>query len=124
MNKTGFALLYLLASSILNILFTAAVIGALFGISFAVLHFIVHAEPEAYATALFASFTVGLVLSFFLYSKITVKIVKRYRLDEKFGGTSKKNQRSLNQAAYEDNAKKTVLPASALEDEEDEKWRE
>ncbi|MBP3366359.1 MAG: hypothetical protein J6K96_05120 [Treponema sp.] len=121
MNKTAFALLYLLASSILNILFTAAIIGALFGTSFVVLRFIVHAGQETYATALFGSFTVGLVLSFFLYSKITVKIVKRYRLDEKFGGSKKKHPQSPVEIASESS---TVLPPSALEDEEDEKWKE
>lgn len=122
MNKKVFYLLYILISSVVNILFTALIIGSLFGICFVFLKFVFHATSfEAYGNALFGSFTIGLVLSFFLYSKITTKIVKKYSLDEKFGGSPKKSKDfSENVAA----ARKTVLPNSVKEEEEDEKWRE
>ena len=121
MNKKVFYLLYILISSIVNILFTALIIGSLFGICFVFLKFVFHAASfEAYGNALFGSFTIGLVLSFFLYSKITTKIVKKYSLDEKFGGSPKKSKDSSDNTA----TRKTVLPDSVKEEEEDEKWRE
>ena len=66
MNKKVFYLLYILISSIVNILFTALIIGSLFGICLVFLKFVFHAASfEAYGNALFGSFTIGLVLSFF-----------------------------------------------------------
>ena len=121
MNKKVFYLLYILISSIVNILFTALIIGSLFGICLVFLKFVFHAASfEAYGNALFGSFTIGLVLSFFLYSKITTKIVKKYSLDE-FGGSPKKTKDSFENTVA---ARKTVLPDSVKEEEEDEKWRE
>lgn len=122
MTKKTFALVYVLVSSLANILFTAVVVAVFVGISFAVLRFGFHAQPETYGTALFGSFTFGLVVSFIAYSRISMKIIKKYKLDERYGGGRpvKKNSASVSQ----DEEKKTVLPSSVLEDEEDEKWRE
>lgn len=122
MNRKVFYTLYILVSSIVNIIFTALVIALIFGICFVFLKFVFHAANfEMYANAMFGSFTIGLVLSFFLYSKITTKIIKKYSLDEKFGASPKKSKVSSENVIA---ARKTVLPDSVKEEEEDEKWRE
>ncbi|MGN0729507.1 hypothetical protein [Treponema sp.] len=121
MNRKVFYLLYVLISSAASILFTLFSIGALFGVCFLLLKFVFHAGIEAYANAVFGCFTIGFVLSFFLYSKITTKIIKKYSLYEKFGVRAKKGGDSPENS---DLANKTVLPDSVKEIQEDEKWRE
>lgn len=118
MNKKVFALLYLVISSILNVLFTGVVIGVICAVVLLFMRFVFHPSQDAYATAIFGCFTVGLVLSFFLFSKITTKVVKKYRFDERFGGEKKSMQKENS------DERKTVLPESALERDEDEKWKE
>ncbi len=104
----------------MNIIFTALVIGILFGISFVILRFIVHStNPAAYSNVIFGSFTVGLILSFLLYSKLTTKVIKKYGFDEKYG-----SPKNTSNKEKETTTKKTNLPSSVLEDEEDSKWQE
>lgn len=123
MNRKTFALVYILVSSLANILFTAIVVGIFVGVSFAVLKFGIHAEPDAYGNAIFGSFSFGLVVSFITYSKISMKIIKKYKLDERYGSRSKPSKKSdsNNEPAVE---KKTVLPSSVLDADEDDKWKE
>ncbi len=120
MNRGIFYILYLIVSSIVNIVFTALIIILLSALSFITLRFLFHASSAStYSTALFGSFTIGLLLGVFFFSKITNKIIQKYHLDERFGGKPKKKL-----AFDETQEKKTVMPSSALEDEEDDRWKE
>ena len=116
MNRKVFYALFILISSVVNILFTALIIAALFAIFFVVLH-ITKAPSQMYANALFASFTIGLVFSFFLYSKITTKVIKKYKLDQRYGNPPKKARPKSKEIA----AMKTNRIAPSLEDIEVEK---
>ena len=115
MNRKTFYALFILISSVVNILFTALIIAILFAIFFIVLC-IAKAPSQMYANALFASFTIGLVVSFFLYSKITMKVVKKYKLDERYGSPPKKVKPKNKEIA----ATKTNLVNSGLQNKEDE----
>lgn len=120
MNKAQYSILYVLISSILNILFTAIVISVLGALSFVILYYIVHAKSEHYAVAFFGSFTAGLALSFFLYTKISSKLIQKLKIAEKFESFENKNKTTMN----DEEPKQTVMPDSVLEYAEDEKWRE
>lgn len=115
MNRKAFYALFILISSAINILFTALIIASLFAIFAVVLH-IAKSSPQMYANALFASFTIGIVLSFFLYSKITMKIVKKHKLDERYGNTTFKKTKPESKSITE---RKTSLSMLELEAQED-----
>ena len=115
MNRKTFYVLFILISTVANIFFTALIIAGLFAIFFVVLR-IAKAPSQMYANALFASFTIGLVVSFFLYSKITVKIIKKHKLDERYGTPPKKTKPKNKEIA----TIKTNLVSSGLENKEDE----
>ena len=121
MNRKTFYVLFILASSVANIFFTALIIAALFAIFFIVLY-IAKAPSQMYANALFASFTIGLVLSFFLYSKLTMKIVKKHKLDERYGNPPQKTKTTrANTKGIKGTDGRTNLPHPALENTEVEK---
>ena len=118
MNRKTFALLYILLSSLANIIFTLFVVAVFMAVALVIAKFGIHAKAESYGTILFSSFTVGLVVSFVLYSKISMKVIKKYKFDERFGSSPK------NSTVQKVEEKKTVLPSSVLEDKEDSKWAE
>ena len=119
MNKGTFAFLYVIISSIINIVYSLIVGAVVVAISMLMMKHVFHARPEIYPNALSCSFLIGLVIAFFTYSKISMKIIKKYKLEERISkGTSPKKNKSTEEP------KKTVIPSSLVEDEEDEKWRE
>lgn len=120
MNRKTFALLYILLSSLANIIFTLFVVAVFMAVALVIAKFGIHAKAESYGTILFSSFTVGLVVSFVLYSKISMKVIKKYKFDERFGSSPKKKNSTVQKVEE----KKTVLPSSVLEDKEDSKWAE
>lgn len=120
MNRKTFALLYILLSSLANIVFTVFVVVIFMALALLIAKFGIHAKAESYGTILFSSFTVGLVVSFVLYSKISMKVIKKYKFDERFGSSPKKRKTTVKNVEE----KKTVLPSSVLEEEEDSKWSE
>lgn len=117
MNRKTFALVYVVVSSVANILFTALVEGVVIGITFLLMKYAFHARPEVYGAAFSSMFIVGLVVSFVLYSKISMKVIKKYKFDE-IG----KNPSQVNKSDGNAEPRKTVLPASVKESEEDAKW--
>lgn len=118
MNRGTFAILYMLISSIINIIYTLVVCAVVVVGSLYAMKFLFHPDPKYFGTALTVFFVIGLLISFVTYSKISMKIVKKYRFDERFGGSAPKKKGS-----EKPEPKKTVLPSSVAEEEEDEKWR-
>lgn len=114
MNRRTFAILYMLISSIVNIIWTLLVCGLVFVISMLLFKYVFHVKPEFYTTSLRGILILGLVVAFVSYSKISMKIIKKYKFDERFANNASKN--------FE--VKKTVLPNSVIEEEEDDKWKE
>lgn len=118
MNRGTFAILYMLISSIINIIYTLVVCAIVVVGSLYAMKFLFHPDPKYFGTAVTVFFVIGLLISFITYSKISMKVVKKYKFDERFGRSAPKNN---NTAKAE--PKKTVLPNSVKEVEEEEKWR-
>lgn len=119
MNRKTFAILYMLISSIVNIIYTLLVCAIVIVVSMILMKYAFHARAELYGPALSALFILGLVIAFITYSKISMKVIKKYKFDERFSSPAPKKK-----GTDKAEPKKTVLPSSVVEDEEDEKWKE
>lgn len=125
MTKKTYTLIFTIVSTILNFIFTALVICAIAALATVVENRILHiTDGQVYIITWMISFIAGMVLSIFLFSKITSFVVDKFnltsKLDEKFVGKTLPNGRR-NQAAYDAEASKpkTVLPDSVLDNEEE-----
>lgn len=129
MNKKGFTLLFILVSTIANVLLTLLCI-ALLAITFIGILKVFHVEAgsSAYGTALVVSFLVGLIISFFLYTKVSTLIIKKFNMTEKFEDKWLDHSRSENGSSSKEKPRQTKMPSSVLptdeEKEEKEKWGE
>ncbi len=129
MDKKKFTLLFLFVSTIANIVFTVAIITVLLVGTSLLLRYViqVHDANVIVADWMFC-FIAGMILSLFLYAKISDKIVKKYKLadklDERLSGRRFSHLSSQAQKQKEEKPK-SVMPKSVLPDEEeDERWQE
>ena len=131
MNKKGFTLLFILVSTIANVLLTLLCIALLAVTFIGVLKaFHIEAGSSAYGTALVVSFLEGLIISFFLYTKVSTLIIKKFNMTEKFEDKwlDHSRSRSENGSSSKEKPRQTKMPSSVLptdeEKEEKEKWGE
>ena len=113
MNNKLYGLLYVLFSCVLSVLTYVVSIATCVGLTFIVLR-LTNAPVSIFSFALFFAFTVGIIVSVVIYTKLTKYIIKKINLAEKIKPAKKK----------EENKRKTVLPDSAFEAQPDDKWRE
>ncbi len=129
MNKKSFTLLFLFISTIANIIFTIVIIAAMLLITSLTLTYIIKIkDPNIIVADWMLCFIGGMILSLFLYAKISDKIVKKYnladKLDERLSGRRFSHLSSRTQKEKEPEKPKTVMPKSVLPDEEDDHWGE
>ncbi len=118
MNRVTFGIIFFIASIIANILFAAVVLGLVTALCW--LFF--HNNPQNFGQNLYMALPIGLVASFLIFSRIQMKIVKKYNLDRFGAKTEKKKPAGSGEEVAA--PRQTVLPDSVKEDEVDEKWRE
>lgn len=124
MNKRNFTLLFLLISTLVNIIFTVSIITILLVGTSLLLRYVIHINDANIIVAdwMFC-FIGGMILSLFLYAKISDKIVKKYKiadkLDERLSGRRFSHLSSRSQQQKEEEKPKTVMPKSVLPDEDE-----
>ena len=85
MDKKTFTALFILLSTLANLLLNLAVIVALCVISCTVLGKVLHVhDGTVYALALLICFIAGLFISFIIYTRVSNKIIIKYKLEQKF----------------------------------------
>lgn len=134
MNKKLFTLIFVVISTLANIIWTLLLIAAIYAIAFCTMKYGIKLEAghQAYGMSLLFSFVAGLVVSFITYTKIQTKVITSFNFENKFEDAwlkKKEMNTSSNVAASENSTeetKTTVLPSSVLptdeEKEEQEKW--
>lgn len=126
MNKKNFTLLFLFVSTIINVIFTILVIGILLVGSSLLLRYVFHTEdPNVIMADWMVCFIGGMILSLYIYSKISDKVVVKYKLADKIDDrlTGRRFSHFSENANKEQEKPKTVMPKSVLPDE-DENWKE
>lgn len=122
MNKKSFTLLYLVISTAANILLTVLVITALVLGSFALLRFVFHVESSSiFSAALMVCLVGGLLLSFFLYNKISAAVIRHFGFEDKFDDSMFKIRTGANAEKKREAKprKQTNMPSSVLDDSEE-----
>lgn len=119
MNRVTFGIIFFIVSIIANLLFAALVLGLVTGLCW--LFF--HNNPQVFGQNLYMALPIGLVASFLIFSRIQMKIVKKYNLD-RFGAKTEKKKPAVASGEERPAPRQTVLPDSVKEDEVDDKWRE
>ncbi|MBQ9538232.1 MAG: hypothetical protein IJU95_03090 [Treponema sp.] len=123
MTRKNFSLLFLLAATVVNIVMSLVVIVSLIVIAMLVIKYIIGLDGQNAIAAISITCTVcfiaGIVLDMFLYAKLMNFVIVRFNLEDKL------DPRMLGKRGKELYAKekaskpKTVLPKSAMGDEED-----
>lgn len=130
MNRGIFSLLFIVISSVGNILFTIACMVLMFLLSNLVLRGIVHLPlgHKIYSYAFVGSFVVGLVGGFMGWTKISAMIIRKYDFDVKFDNQWNGSKQKKKAKAAEEERRQTVLPSSVLDSDEEraerDKWGE
>ena len=146
MNKKLYTLLFILVSTIINVLATIIIIAGLCSIDVLIMRKLlkIEAGTNAFGSSLMVCFVLGLALSFFFYTRISTKIIKKFHMDKKFedkwldhsgprqGFRRKKAAKEEEGYTYSEDSdgstRKTKLPSSVLpseeEKEEAERWGE
>lgn len=125
MTKRTFTIIFTIVSTLLNFIFTALVIVALAALATVVENRLLNiSDGQVYIITWMFCFIAGMVLSIFLFSKISTAVIEKFnlasKLDEKIIGKTLPNGKR-NQAAYDAEAAKpkTILPDSVLEKDEE-----
>ena len=126
MTKSTFTILFTLVSTIINIILTVATIALLAFIFLFTCKMLGCKNGNVVYMGLLVCFVVGVFLNFYLFSKLTVWAVKKFNLAPKLTNSFVTRQlpngaKFASQIAAEPK-KKTVMPKSVLEAEEEEKW--
>lgn len=122
MTKKTFTLLYLLLSTLANILLTMLVITLLGVVSFVVLRFVFHvSNSSVFAADLMICLVGGFVLSFLFFNKLSAFVIQKAGWENKFdeslfrfrmpNGVQKKTE--------ETPKRKTNMPSSVLEEDDE-----
>lgn len=125
MTKKTFTVIFLLASTLINIVFTIVIITALLIVTSLLLKYGFSVkDPNILAADWMLCFVGGMILSLFLYAKLSDKIVRKYNLadkiDERLTGRRFSHLSSRTKSSAKEEKPKTVMPKSVLPDEEDE----
>ena len=128
MNKKANSIIFLLVSTVLNIVLMLGVIILLLMLSTALLKHVIGLPDghQAYSIMMLICLVIGVVTSFIINQRVTAKIVIKFNLDDKFEDdwSSKKKKTSAGDPVQT----KTNLPDSAKlsdeEKEERERWGE
>ncbi|MBP5747091.1 MAG: hypothetical protein J6W63_01865 [Treponema sp.] len=125
MTKSTFTILFTLVSTIINIILTVATIAILAVAFLFTCKMIGCKNGNVVYMGLLVCFVVGVFLNFYLFSKLTVWAVKKFNLAPKLSSSFVARQLP-NGAKFTSQVsepkKKTVMPKSVLESEEEEKW--
>ena len=137
MNKKAFTVLFVVLSTLANIVLTLGLIF-LFAVGGVLIlkYFVKVDSGDYYTITAMVAIILGLLLSFFIYSKVSMKLIQKFGNEHKFedswfrrrGGRYTKPASSSDEAeTQEDNTEhKTKMPSSVLPTEEEkaeqEKW--
>ncbi len=129
MNKKLYTILYVLISTLANILVTLLVIFALFVISFSIMRFALKLDEShsAYPAVTLLCFVAGIIINFFINKNLSTKIISHFGMDRKFEDkwfSSKKKKTGVGVVTSVDDeghekVKETKLPDSVLPDEDE-----
>ena len=128
MNKKLYTILFILITTVINVLLTVLIIAALIAGALSVMKFGMKlpADHSSYGTVLLLCFVAGMIISFFVYTKLSTKIILKFGMDKKFEDKwfSKGSKSSADGKTEE--VKKTNMPSSVLPSEEEQevedKW--
>ena len=126
MNKNTFTVLFTLVSTIINIILTVATIALLALVFVFACKMLGCNNGNVVYMGLLVCFVLGMFLNFYFFSKLTVWAVKKFNIAPKLNSTFVARQ--LPEGAKfasqlpQEKKKKTVMPQSVLEPEEEEKW--
>ena len=126
MNKNTFTLLFTLISTIVNLVLTVATIAILAGLFVLVCKTTGIKDGNVVYIGLFVCLIVGMILNFYFFSKLTVWAVKKFNLAPKLNSNFVARQlpggEKFASQIQEPQKKKTKMPQSVLEPEEEAKW--
>lgn len=123
MNKNLYTFLFTIISTILNIIAALILIAVLGGLSYVVMNFMLHIEsPETYVIVWVFCFLIGMVANMFIFTKISNIVVQKFHIAEKLDSrfVSRSFNSNTETTSAEPQKRKTVLPDSVLDDDEDE----
>lgn len=126
MNKKLYTIIYLVVSSVINIITLLATIILLIAGATALLKygFKLPEDHQAYRISILVSLVAGVVISFILNQKIATKVITRFNMDQKFEDNwfgRKKTVKGADGRERPVERRKTNMPDSVkLSDEEQE----
>ena len=126
MNKNTFTILFTLVSTVINIILTVATIALLAVIFMFACKMLGCKDGNVIYMGLLVCFIVGMFLNFYFFSKLTVWAVKKFNLAPKLSSNFVAHQlpggAKFAKELPQEEKKKTVMPQSVLEPDEEEKW--
>lgn len=86
MNKKLYTGIFVIIATILNLIFTLAVIIATIALGTLALRFVfkVPEGSQVYGYVVLVAMILGIVIAFIVYTKVITKMIKKYNMDDKF----------------------------------------